>query len=346
MKPIKTAILFTLYIPFCESFAASFDCETAKLTTIEKTICSDALLSKLDEALSEAYKKVRENHSNPSALKSDQLNWIKKNRNSCSTSECLIQSYTLRIGELAQLNEDKSEGNPDKTPVLPKPPIDRGTIPIPKLASNEPSTIQEPTIYSDLEGFPEEGLVPSKHEKYLQELRLRSENGDHEAMLSLALELMSDENVKLKDLPATKQLIDRAETNTGTTSDIEMYRSMYRALENKLNGKGTFTTYNVPPVNPEVSNTHPAATHTATQNTKSNEEWCRSLASQMSNIVVLLENGMSIEMLEKHIKSQHLSKEDELQYLSSIPIAITNYSHTQPSTVFQEEYRLCLQANN
>ncbi|MDR2790403.1 MAG: hypothetical protein LBB59_05460 [Campylobacteraceae bacterium] len=50
-------LLFLLTLTTTFLFPASFDCQKAK-TDIEKLVCSDEELSRLDEELNEAYKEI------------------------------------------------------------------------------------------------------------------------------------------------------------------------------------------------------------------------------------------------------------------------------------------------
>lgn len=80
------------------SEAASFDCGKAK-TSIEKIICRNNELSKLDEDMSKSYFETLKKLD--SILKnefiSDHKLWLKKVRNACSNAECLKMAYTKRI---------------------------------------------------------------------------------------------------------------------------------------------------------------------------------------------------------------------------------------------------------
>lgn len=79
--------------------AVSFDCNKAT-SFAEKEICSNGLLGRLDSALSENYTGMLEADLGASrkALKTEQLNWLKQ-RNKCTTTECLVQSYRKRLDE-------------------------------------------------------------------------------------------------------------------------------------------------------------------------------------------------------------------------------------------------------
>ena len=76
----------------------SFDCKKAS-TKIEKAICDNDRLSKLDYSLSILYKKARENNVD---VKSDQRKWLGKS-NKCLGKEivsCLERLYLQRIKKL------------------------------------------------------------------------------------------------------------------------------------------------------------------------------------------------------------------------------------------------------
>ncbi len=80
------------------SCAASFDCEKAT-TKVEKMICADSELSKLDEDLSAAYSKVLKESSDASTLKQQQRDWLKE-RNGCEDSACVKHAYEARVSLL------------------------------------------------------------------------------------------------------------------------------------------------------------------------------------------------------------------------------------------------------
>jgi hypothetical protein len=77
-------------------YAASFDCKKAS-TFIENTICNDTELSKLDDELAKAYKKVWNSMSDKTELKKEQFDWLKNSRDKCMSLECLKTSYTNRV---------------------------------------------------------------------------------------------------------------------------------------------------------------------------------------------------------------------------------------------------------
>jgi uncharacterized protein len=81
------------------ALAVSFDCTKAS-TFVEKTICSDPLLGKLDDALSKNYKQMLVTDFGGSVvdLRNEQRQWV-SSRNKCTTRECLIAAYKNRIDE-------------------------------------------------------------------------------------------------------------------------------------------------------------------------------------------------------------------------------------------------------
>jgi len=80
--------------------AASFDCVKAK-SAVEKMICADAELSKLDDQMGRAYNAALQRCENEgkTQLQSAQLGWLKK-RNACANGGCVDGSYRSRIMEL------------------------------------------------------------------------------------------------------------------------------------------------------------------------------------------------------------------------------------------------------
>lgn len=80
--------------------AASFDCAKAR-SYVEKTICKDEELSRLDDALAERYNAALSNSTDPERkkLRVEQLRWLKR-RDSCSIRRCIQDYYEIRLSEL------------------------------------------------------------------------------------------------------------------------------------------------------------------------------------------------------------------------------------------------------
>jgi uncharacterized protein len=83
-------------------FAVSFDCAKSS-TFVEKAICSNPLLGKLDDALSDNYQGMLASDFGGSkkSLKAEQLKWLSR-RNKCTNDECLIDVYRKRIDETCE----------------------------------------------------------------------------------------------------------------------------------------------------------------------------------------------------------------------------------------------------
>lgn len=78
--------------------AASFDCGKAA-TKVEKMICADAKLSKLDEVLNADYKTALQDEKQAKAVRQAQKRWLKK-RNRCTDTVCLEDRYFERLEKL------------------------------------------------------------------------------------------------------------------------------------------------------------------------------------------------------------------------------------------------------
>lgn len=98
----KTSFVITVFLTYIITFthtqAASFDCARAG-TKIEKLICSNDELSKLDDELGKKYSKTLKMSWSKEVVPHDQKVWLKE-RNSCKDLECLRNSYQKRINEL------------------------------------------------------------------------------------------------------------------------------------------------------------------------------------------------------------------------------------------------------
>jgi len=92
-------LLLSIILFSTTAHAASFNCDQAS-TKVEKLICSDTQISKLDDEISFEYKRaLSEGYNSPQQIKNEQRAWLKK-RNNCINSECLIFEYKTRILEL------------------------------------------------------------------------------------------------------------------------------------------------------------------------------------------------------------------------------------------------------
>ncbi|WP_165489487.1 lysozyme inhibitor LprI family protein [Paraburkholderia hospita] len=90
------------------TFSPSFDC--AKVSTgPERLVCSSQQLATLDVELAQAYKRNMGLTDDKSALKSEQIEWRKKERDACTTVDCMAQAYRSRIDDLDAVSSHLSK---------------------------------------------------------------------------------------------------------------------------------------------------------------------------------------------------------------------------------------------
>lgn len=84
----------------CSAHAASFDCAKAQ-SQVEKLICADVELSKLDEDMAAAYTKSANVSGGAASIRQGQKKWLKE-RNACVDAACVKNAYQSRAKTLAQ----------------------------------------------------------------------------------------------------------------------------------------------------------------------------------------------------------------------------------------------------
>lgn len=87
--------------------AVSFDCAKGA-TNVEKLICGDAALSKLDEELNTAYKTALHDGQQADTVKQAQRHWMTE-RNNCADAACVKGAYEAR---LQAISSGKHVSNP------------------------------------------------------------------------------------------------------------------------------------------------------------------------------------------------------------------------------------------
>jgi len=97
--------MVTLLLAANTACAASYDCDKAS-TKVEKMICTDPELSKMDEKLGSSYHDALKTVSNPFALRLQQRKWMKL-RNQCTDKSCLEAAYQGRIDEIIAIAKEK-----------------------------------------------------------------------------------------------------------------------------------------------------------------------------------------------------------------------------------------------
>lgn len=97
--------------------AASFDCARAN-TKIEKMVCDDPELSKLDSDTSAVFKKMLgESENKPQDIRI-QRQWLKEVRNSCKDKKCLKTAYQGRLEELSKVQVQEVAIKPESGPYV------------------------------------------------------------------------------------------------------------------------------------------------------------------------------------------------------------------------------------
>ncbi|NNG04139.1 MAG: DUF1311 domain-containing protein [Inquilinus sp.] len=82
--------------------AASFDCSAAG-SPVEHMICDDTALSRLDEALADAYRQALAASAEPDDLRAQQKRWLEVRRDTCRDKSCLMTAYQQRVDWLEEL---------------------------------------------------------------------------------------------------------------------------------------------------------------------------------------------------------------------------------------------------
>lgn len=82
--------------------AAGFDCSKA-MSWVEKRICADPALSKLDGTLAATYRKALRKTADANALRASQRTWLTQRRDACSTDACLSEVYRDRPQQLNRI---------------------------------------------------------------------------------------------------------------------------------------------------------------------------------------------------------------------------------------------------
>ncbi len=98
LPPLKMGLLIVLSQAAALGHAASFDCAKAG-TTVEKAICADKRLGRLDEVLAQNYRAMSAANIGAGALnnlRSSQRSWL-ATRNQCADASCIGKQYQERI---------------------------------------------------------------------------------------------------------------------------------------------------------------------------------------------------------------------------------------------------------
>lgn len=354
------AIAFVLSNSFGYGFAASFDCKSTNLSDLERAVCVNSDLSKLDEDLSKLYKEARANSSNPDSIRKDQLAWLKQSRNTCSTIECLSQAYTLRINELSKYSDSvsdaKSERNQEHTLTPKSASANISNDKVLNTATFNGETrdgigenfIQCAGYYSgvyeyvfsngDDESTSEDAKVPKK----LAEINKLAANSlvDHD--------YVTDTIPKFTELfRARLEQYGMAGDDEGHDAYIQRYNQKCMELANQH--PDTFNKavaqQKTPPPAPVVNQEAVAAVPMIDDKNVSNEQWCKTLADRAALIIGMTNKGASIEIINTHISSLRLQPEDEQHYKDQVYISLMTHAGKNPSGAYVSEYNACRAEN-
>lgn len=105
LNGMKSSALVIIGCIFLGSYAqaTSFNCGNAT-TNVEKLICADAELSKLDDELAAAYKTALQDEDLAESNRQAQKQWLKE-RNGCADSLCVKSAYETRLLGLSPLTD-------------------------------------------------------------------------------------------------------------------------------------------------------------------------------------------------------------------------------------------------
>ena len=97
----RTLLCLAAFTVASASHAAGFDCTQAKLW-IEHRICNNPELSQLDDTLTSQYGYSFNNAADQHALELSEKQWLRSQRNHCTTDNCVSTEYQMRIDALKQ----------------------------------------------------------------------------------------------------------------------------------------------------------------------------------------------------------------------------------------------------
>jgi len=147
MKRISGLVSLTTFALAIPAHAASFDCSKAA-SKIEKMICQDEELSRLDGQLGEKFKVAVRLSAQPDQLKNAQRSWLGNTRNPCADKPCLVAAYQLRVQEL------------DKAGNLIPPGIYQIDTTAPVVTTKQPpETDNSRTVYRTEHAMPQDARI-------------------------------------------------------------------------------------------------------------------------------------------------------------------------------------------
>lgn len=140
--------LIAIFVIPSESFAASFDCSKANTKT-EKAICSDPILSKLDEDMAAAYSKALKT-SDPGAVKKGQRKWLREILAPCIEDKvCIKKAYENRLRQLESSAIEAPTSSQDGNVISKPAQLECPQCGVWKLSSSEPDGLVGDFVFID-----------------------------------------------------------------------------------------------------------------------------------------------------------------------------------------------------
>lgn len=152
MKLIVWVVLGLSALPAAAQ-AASIDCGKAA-SKVEKLICGDNELSKLDEVLSDLYQTALERSTDKKQISNEQRLWLRNVRNVCQGVECVKDAYKKRIDaiDFGQETFLQFECAPDNSKILIDSNLAIDMLPVPShteaLSPDDRASLKKLGYYS------------------------------------------------------------------------------------------------------------------------------------------------------------------------------------------------------
>jgi uncharacterized protein YecT (DUF1311 family) len=109
---MKRLFFFLLiFLQGAVAHTAGFDCKSSSLTQVETMICADSNLSGNDSHLNSLFKKALtvSTEQEKAQLVEEQRRWLRDVRDNCSSTVCLQETQTRRLGSLADIYQERSQ---------------------------------------------------------------------------------------------------------------------------------------------------------------------------------------------------------------------------------------------
>ena len=175
--------------------AASFDCAKAA-TKIEKFICRDAGLSKLDEDLNKAYLKLLERNDVKQQAVRNQKQWLKDVRNTSQSVECLKNAYATRIKEINSLSSSTTTSDSPSEKSVSIKSVCQAVVDAANKRKLGELIIDTNKVDINNDGLPERVMVVDEGSMHWQHFEAYSENGKPVELKKSAEDDWESENLR------------------------------------------------------------------------------------------------------------------------------------------------------